>query len=269
MIRPCKGLPLEPSSKPVAAALVVVPAFDEAVNVVNLIDALLALPAALNVLIVDDNSPDGTGALVRGHAQFEQRVFLLQRMDRRGFASACQEGFKWGVERGYAICVEMDADFSHDPADIPRLLEEIEKGADIALGSRYVGGVRVINWPVRRLLLSLFAGYYTRLLSGVPMRDPTSGFKAIRSRVLRATDWSQFTADGYGFIVEFHFHAFRNGFRIVEVPIVFTERRRGDSKMSFRIMVESAQRIFKLACFRFFHPMRRTDARSVESLEYA
>ena len=252
-----------------AAALVVVPVYNEATNVVDLINSLLALPVRLDVLIVDDNSPDGTGQLVRDHSQFSERVFLLQRMGGRGFAGACREGFKWGMERGYAICVEMDADFSHDPADIPRLLAEIEQGADIALGSRYVGGVRVINWPAQRLLLSLFAGSYTRFFSGLPLSDPTSGFKAIRSRVLHGTDWSQFTAEGYGFIVEFHFHAFRSGFRIAEVPIVFTERGQGTSKMSIKIMVESAVRVFSLGWYRCVHSRRRHATSSVESLEYA
>jgi dolichol-phosphate mannosyltransferase len=158
------------------------------------------------------------------------------------------------VDQGYAVCLEMDADFSHDPDDVPRLLDTIADGADIALGSRYVGGIRVLNWPVRRLLLSLFAGSYTRFWSGLRLSDPTSGFKAIRTRVIRSLDWSQFAADGYGFIIEFHFLAARLGFRIREVPIVFTERRSGDSKMSFKIMVESAARVLKLAGYRMTHP---------------
>lgn len=240
-----------------ASTIVVVPVYNEATNVVNLINALLALPVRVDVLIVDDNSPDGTGELVRSHASFEEGVFLLSRTGPRGFARACRDGFQWGVAQGYSVCVEMDADFSHDPADIPRLLQRIEEGADIALGSRYVDGIRVINWPARRLLLSLFAGCYTRFLSGLRLSDPTSGFKAIRSRVLRATDWSQFTADGYGFIIEFHFHAAREGFQISEVPIVFTERRRGASKMSFKIMAESAARVLKIGGYRALHPRLR------------
>ena len=236
------------------AGLVVVPVFNEAANVVRLIDSLLALPVAVHVLLVDDNSPDGTGDLVRSHPEFGRRAFLLQPRERLGFARACRSGFEWGVEHGYDVLLEMDADFSHDPADIPRLLDAIASGADIALGSRYVDGVRVINWPARRLLLSLFAGCYTRFLSGLTLSDPTSGFKAIRSRVIRAVDWTQFTAEGYGFIVEFHFHARRNGFGITEVPIVFTERRRGASKMSFKIMAESAVRVLKIGCHRVLHP---------------
>ena len=251
-----------------SSALVVIPAYNEATNVIRLIDALLALPGRLDVLIVDDNSPDGTGDLVRGHAEFERRVFLLSRTGKRGFAPACREGFQWGVQRGYAICVEMDADLSHDPADVPRLLQKIDEGADVALGSRYLDGIRVFNWPPRRLFLSLAAGWYTRFFSGLPLSDPTSGFKAVRNCVLRSTDWSGFTADGYGFIIEFHFHAWRSGFQIVEVPIVFTERRHGASKMSFKIMAESALRVCSLGVYRLFH-RRRKSAAAVESLHFA
>lgn len=257
------------TSVPTASALVVVPVYNESANVTKLIDALLVLPVRLDVLIVDDNSPDGTGDLVRRHAEYSKRVFLLARTGDRGFAKACRDGFQWGVQRGYAICVEMDADFSHDPADVPRLLSTIEGGADIALGSRYVDGIRVINWPARRLLLSLFAGWYTRLFTGISLSDPTSGFKAVRAQVLRCTNWSEFTADGYGFIIEFHFHASRNGFRITEVPIVFTERRRGASKMSFKIMLESALRVLRLASYRAIHWRSYPAQAPTESLHYA
>ena len=252
-----------------SAALVVVPVYNEATNVINLINDLLALPVRLDVLIVDDNSPDGTGNLVRQHEEFSKRAFLLSRTGPRGFARACRDGFQWGVEHGYAVCVEMDADFSHDPADVPRLLEVIDAGADVALGSRYVDGIRVINWPARRLLLSLFAGCYTRFFSGLSLSDPTSGFKAIRTRVLRATDWTDFTADGYGFIIEFHFHASHNGFQITEVPIVFTERRRGASKMSFKIMAESALRVLKLAAYRMVHPQANPARTAAEAPHFA
>jgi dolichol-phosphate mannosyltransferase len=250
-------------------AVVVVPVYNEAVNVENLIGRLLALKASVDVLFVDDNSPDGTARIVEAHPQFGARVFLLKREGPRGFARACRDGFRWATEQGYGVCIEMDADFSHDPADVPRLLAEVAGGADIALGSRYVGGIRVINWPVRRLLLSLFAGSYTRFFSGLPLSDPTSGFKAIRTRVLRSIDWTRFSADGYGFIVEFHFLAFRAGFQICEVPIVFTERRRGASKMSFKIMLESAGAVLRLACHRSLHRRVCRPPTAAESLTYA
>ena len=226
--------------------VVVVPVYNEAGNVPRLIERLLEVEGSPDILFVDDNSPDGTGAVVHSNAQSGQRVFLLTRHGPRGFAHACREGFQWAEAHGYDICIEMDADFSHDPADVPRLIRTAEAEADIALGSRYAGGIRVLNWPVRRLLLSLCAGTYTRILTGLRLSDPTSGFKAIRTSVIRAIDWSQFRADGYGFIIEFHFHAIRKGFRIGEVPIVFTERRDGASKMSLKIMVESAVNVLKL-----------------------
>jgi dolichol-phosphate mannosyltransferase len=238
-----------PSSPPTDSAfvvsrmekiLVVAPTYNEARKV--------------DVVIVDDNSPDGTADVVRKLSQFGRRLFLLENETRRGFAQACKDGFCWAMENGYDLCIEMDADLSHDPADVPRLIAMIEEGADIAVGSRYLNGVRIINWPARRLLLSLFAGSYTRFWTGLPMTDPTSGFKAIRNKVLRSTDWSRFAADGYGFIIELHFLAWRNGFRIRECPIVFTERRRGASKMSKRIALESALSVLKLACQRASTP---------------
>jgi dolichol-phosphate mannosyltransferase len=260
---------IEDGAAAASRTLVIIPVYNEAQNICSLIDALLALPVAVDVIVVDDNSPDGTGVLVEQHSHFRERVFLLQRALRLGFARACRDGFIWGIDRGYTVCVEMDADFSHDPADVPRLLAEIENGSDVALGSRYLDGIRVINWPVRRLLLSLFAGSYIRLLSGLQLTDPTSGFKAIRADVLRNTEWRQFAADGYGFIVEFHFHVSRDGFHIKEVPIVFTERRRGGSKMSYKIMIESAVRVLKLGCYRSLHRRTRKAERPVESLRYA
>jgi dolichol-phosphate mannosyltransferase len=253
-----------------ASALVVVPAYNEAANIIKLIDALVALPVRVDVLVVDDKSPDGTGQLVREHAAFLKRVFLLTRIGPRGFARSCRDGFQWGVKRGYAVCAQMDADLSHDPADIPRLLATLEGGADLAVGSRYCGGVRVLNWPVQRLLLSLFAASYTRALSGVRLSDPTSGFKAVRTRVLRATDWSRFSVYGYGFQIEFAFQTCRNGFEIAEVPIVFTERRLGDSKMSWKIVIESAFRVFALGCYRCFHRAAGKPAPAhIEAVEFA
>jgi dolichol-phosphate mannosyltransferase len=254
---------------PPANAVVVVPVYNEAENVHHLIERLLALPCGVDVLIVDDKSPDGTAGIVQAHPEIGRRVFLLSRNGPRGFAHACKDGFQWAVDHGYAVCLEMDADFSHDPDDVPRLLEAIADGADVALGSRYVGGIRVLNWPVRRLLLSLFAGSYTRFWSGLRLSDPTSGFKAIRTRVIRSLDWSQFVADGYGFIIEFHFLAARLGFTIREVPIVFTERRVGASKMSFKIMRESATRVLKLAAYRMAHPQAYPARTAAEAPHFA
>ncbi|MEO6872641.1 MAG: polyprenol monophosphomannose synthase [Chthoniobacterales bacterium] len=254
---------------PAAAAVAVVPSYNEAANIQSLIDEVMALPIGLDILIVDDASPDGTGDIVRTHPLFGSRVFLIARTGPRGFAFACRDGFRWALDHGYSVAVEMDADFSHDPAAIPKLLRELENGSDVALGSRYAGGIRVMNWPVRRLLLSLFAGCYTRFFTGLSLRDPTSGFKAIRSRVLRVMDWDKFTANGYGFIIEFHFLAVRRGFHISEVPIVFTERCRGASKMSFQIMLECARAVLKLSWSRVLHPQRTVATQRIESFELA
>jgi len=267
-----KALPTEDAA--IAAAIpattvAIVPSYNEASNVQSLIDEVVALPRRVDVLVVDDNSPDGTGKIVRSHPLFGSRVFLLARTGPRGFAMACRDGFQWSLDNGYSVAVEMDADFSHDPAAIPRLLDELENGADVALGSRYVDGIRIMNWPVRRLLLSLFAGCYTRFFTGLSLRDPTSGFKAIRRRVLRAMDWDRCSASGYGFIVEFHFLATRRGFKISEVPIVFTERCRGASKMSLQIMTECARAVFMLGCSRALHLGGTRAPRRVESLEAA
>jgi len=238
--------------RPVKRAVVVVPTYNEAANAPILIERLLNLSRPVDVVIVDDNSPDGTAQKVRAHEQFGRRVFLIENDDRRGFGQACKDGFFWAVDNGYDVCVEMDADLSHDTDSVPRLLEMIEAGADLVVGSRYLDGIRIINWPVSRLLLSLFAGKYTRFWTGLPMTDPTSGFKAIRTNVLRSIDWSGFAADGYGFIVELHFFVWQNGFAIRECPIVFTERRRGASKMSKKIMLESAINVVRL----MFHRRR-------------
>jgi dolichol-phosphate mannosyltransferase len=246
----CQPVDKAAKAQPLNRSLVVVPTYNEVANVPILIDRLMALPRVVDILIVDDKSPDGTARKIRQHQDFRRRVFLLENDRRHGFAQACKDGFCWAVENGYDACVEMDADLSHDPASVPELLEMIERGADLAVGSRYLNGIRIINWPVARLLLSLFAGRYTRFLSGLPMTDPTSGFKAIRTNVLRSIDWSRFNADGYGFIIEFHFLVWQSGFAIRECPIVFTERRRGASKMSKKIMMESAISVLRLACRR-------------------
>jgi len=242
--------------RPIKRAVVVVPTYNEAANAPILIERLLNLSRPVDVVIVDDNSPDGTAQKVRAHEQFGRRVFLIANPDRRGFGQACKDGFFWAADNGYDVCVEMDADLSHDTDSVPRLLEMIEAGADLVVGSRYLNGIRIINWPVSRLLLSLFAGKYTRFWTGLPMTDPTSGFKAIRTNVLRSIDWSGFAADGYGFIVELHFFVWQNGFVIRECPIVFTERRRGASKMSKKIMLESAFNVVRL----MFHRRRAPHA---------
>jgi len=229
--------------------LVVVPTYNEAGSLPGLLADVLAADPRIEVLVVDDASPDGTAGLVRTHPAYGQRVHLIERPGKLGLGTAYRDGFRWALARVYDACIEMDADLSHDPADLPRLIAALDEGADVAVGSRYAGGVRVVDWPLPRLLLSLGASRYVRLLTGLPLSDPTSGFKAIRRAVLERLDWGRFTSGGYSFQVEFHYFAWRAGFRLREVPIVFTERRRGASKMSHAIAVEAARRVIQLGVF--------------------
>ena len=236
--------------------LIVVPAYNEALNIGILLARLARSCPEASVLVVDDSLTDDTADVLRAHRDFGQRVFLLHRKKKLGFASACMDGFRWAMERDFDCCVEMDADLSHDPADGPRLLAALGDGADLVVGSRYVGGVRVLNWPPGRLLLSLGGGAYVRKLTGLPMADPTSGFKAVSRRLLESLDWSAFRSEGYGFIVEMHYQAWRLGFGIREVPIVFTEREAGTSNMSFAITRESALSVAVLGAQRVLNSAR-------------
>jgi dolichol-phosphate mannosyltransferase len=216
------------------------------------LDEVLLKAPQVDILVIDDGSPDGTAKRVRGHAAFSKRVHLLERPTKAGLGSAYKEGFQWALAKKYDAVVEMDADLSHDPADVVRLLGALDEGADMAIGSRYLNGIRILNWPQSRLWISTFGGWYTRTLTGLPMTDPTSGFKAIRRGVLEKLDWGRFTSQGYGFQVELHFFAWQGGFKLQEVPIVFTERREGSSKMSTHIALEAAKRVLQLAVRRLF-----------------
>jgi dolichol-phosphate mannosyltransferase len=232
--------------------LVILPTYNEGETIQHVLEEVQAKAPGAEILVVDDNSPDGTAAKVKQTPNFGKKVHLLERPGKAGLGSAYKEGFHWALKRGYDAVVEMDADLSHDPADVPKLLQALADGADIAVGSRYLNGVRVLNWPQSRLWVSSFGGWYARRLTGLPMTDPTSGFKAIRRRVLEGLDWDKFTAQGYGFQIEIHFLAWQGGFRIQEVPIVFTERREGQSKMSLQIAQEAALRVMQLALRRIF-----------------
>lgn len=230
----------------IGKALVVVPCYNEAVSIAETLGQILQ-HSLVEVLVVDDASPDGTAGIVEGLPEFGSRIHLLKRAGKLGLASAYKEGFAWALQRNFDAVLEIDADLSHDPDDIGRLIAALDEGADLAVGSRYLGGVRVLNWPQHRLFLSLFAGVYTRFFTGLPMSDPTSGFKAIRREVLEAMDWKGFEAEGYGFQIELHLRAWRRNFVLKEVPIVFTERRAGASKMSRQIAWEAAGRVLRLA----------------------
>lgn len=232
--------------------LIILPTYNEADNITQILEAIEALRLQISILVVDDASPDGTQKMVTDYPSFEKNVFLLKRPKKSGLGSAYRDGFKWGLTKGHDVCLQMDSDFSHDPNDIPKLLKALDDGADIAIGSRYINGIRVVNWPLRRLLLSIFAGMYTRLITGMPLSDPTSGFKAIRGSVIKQLATWNINSDGYAFLIETNFFAWRKGFSIKEVPIIFTERRNGQSKLTILIKIESAIRVIQLGLKRIW-----------------
>ena len=238
---------ITPPSVTINKAVVVIPTYNERESINKVLDLVLNLPRKVDVLVVDDGSPDGTAEVVRSRPEFKKRIHLLEGQSKAGLGTAYRRGFQWALKNGYEAAIEMDADLSHDPADIPKLLEALEKGAHIAVGSRYLGGISVLNWPQSRLFISTFGGFYVRTLTALPMSDPTSGFKAIRADVLRDLDWDKVQAEGYAFQIELHHTAWKQGYTIKEVPIVFTERREGDSKMSTAISLEAAWRVLRLA----------------------
>ncbi len=227
-------------------SLVIVPTYNERANIQVLIPEILNLPLDVEVLIVDDNSPDGTGKVVAEMAAKDSRVHLLSRKAKLGLGSAYVAGFKYALSRPEIQYVfEMDADFSHDPATIPSFLEAI-KDCDLVLGSRYLRGVTVVNWPLSRLILSYSANLYTRVITGLPVHDATGGFKCFRRRALEAIDLDNVGSDGYSFQIEMSFKCWKKGFRIKEIPITFVDRRVGTSKMSHKIIWEAVWLVWKL-----------------------
>ncbi len=225
--------------------LVIIPTYNEKENVEELLRQIFALEAGIEILIVDDNSPDGTGALADRMAAADPRVHVLHREGKMGLGSAYRAGFQYALQRDYDVVFEMDADFSHSPESIPVFLKEIET-ADLVLGSRYLHGVTVVNWPLTRLILSYSANMYSRIITGMPIKDATGGFKCFRREVLEAIDWSRVKSDGYGFQIEINFKAYRKGFRIKEIPILFVDRMAGESKMSRKIVWEAAYMVWRL-----------------------
>lgn len=227
-------------------ALVIVPTYNERENILKLIDAVLAQSPTIDVLVVDDGSPDGTGAIVDERAAADSRVHVIHREKKLGLGTAYLAGFRWGLERDYTLLFEMDADFSHDPQHIPQFLETIEN-ADLVIGSRYRDRrVTVVNWPIGRLLLSYFANVYARFVTGLPIFDSTAGYKCFRRKVLEAIDLNDVRSNGYAFQIEMHFRVWRKGFRMVEIPIVFVDRTEGTSKMSKKIVREAVWMVWRL-----------------------
>jgi len=226
--------------------LVVIPTYNERESIVALLGALLALPVPLEVLVIDDSSPDGTAALVRELAAREGRIHCLERAGKLGLGSAYVEGFRYALARTDAAFIfQMDADFSHDPEAIPEFLAA-SADADLVLGSRYLKGVTVVNWPLKRLFLSYYANFYTRLITRMPFKDATGGFKCFRREVLEAIDWNRIHSDGYSFQIETTYQAWRRGFRIREIPILFVDRRVGVSKMNRKIVWEAIFVVWRL-----------------------
>jgi len=225
--------------------LIIVPTYNEKENVQALADELYKCSAELDVLFVDDNSPDGTGAVCDRLAADDKRINVLHRKDKQGLGRAYVAGFKWALEREYNYIFEMDADFSHRPSDIPALREAADN-ADLVLGSRYKGGVRVINWPLNRLVLSKGAAWYVQLITGMPFADPTGGYKCYRREVLESIPLDEIKSNGYSFQIEMTYQAWMRGFKVVEIPITFEERRQGHSKMNSSIIREALWRVWKL-----------------------
>lgn len=231
--------------------MVVVPTYNERQNIEELIPRVLGQMPGVELLVVDDGSPDGTGAYVDSVAAEDARVHALHRKAKMGLGSAYVAGFGHALDAGADLIVQMDADFSHDPDEIPKLVENAER-YDLVLGSRYITGANVVNWPLRRLFLSYFANVYTHMVTGLPLRDSTGGFKCFRRHVLESLDLSSIRSDGYSFQIEINFRCWRRGFSILEIPIVFVDRHSGTSKMSRRIVWEAMWLVWRLRMARIF-----------------
>ena len=226
-------------------SIVVIPTYNESDNIRNIITAVLNVQNDLNILIVDDNSPDGTSAIVQEMMQTDNRIHLITRAGKMGLGTAYCEGFQYCLDLGFEAIMEMDADFSHNPEDIPRFLEEI-KHNDVVIGSRYISGMNVVNWPLHRLILSYGANIYSRIISGLPLKDATGGFKCFRAEALRKIDLKAIHSNGYGSQIEMNYRLWKLGCKIKEISIIFIDRRSGVSKMNKKIIWEAIFLVWKL-----------------------
>lgn len=237
--------------------IVVIPTYNEILNIKNIIEAVMKLPEGFDVLVVDDDSPDGTAAVVTTMAkEFTDRVFLEKRTEKSGLGTAYVHGFKWTLGNGYDYIFEMDADFSHNPKDLSRLYQACIDGADLAIGSRYVKGVNVVNWPLNRVLLSYFASIYVRIITGMKIHDTTAGFIAYKRKVLETIPLDDIKFVGYAFQIEMKYRAFCKGFNIREIPIIFTDRVLGESKMSGGIIKEAVFGVLDLRIKKLFNLLK-------------
>jgi dolichol-phosphate mannosyltransferase len=240
-------------------ALVIIPTYNELDNISIVLNQVLNLPIAFNVLVVDDNSPDGTSNVVNQYInKFKDRVFLLSRKSKQGLGKAYTEGFFWALENQYNYIFEMDADLSHDPKDLVRMHQTLElSNCDVVIGSRYINGINVINWPLSRILLSYFASIYSRVVTGLPVKDATSGFVGYRNIVLRTINLKTLLFNGYAFQIELKFKAFKNGFNIIEIPIIFKDRENGESKMNGDIIYEAVFGLIKMKFYSYFYNVNK------------
>ena len=234
-------------------ALVIIPTYNEIENISKMLDTVMGLETKFDILIVDDGSPDGTAQVVREKmSEFDGRIHLEERSGKLGLGTAYIHGFHWALARKYEFIFEMDCDFSHDPMDLYRLLEACMTGADVAIGSRYATGVNVVNWPMSRVLLSYFASVYVRFVTGMPVQDATAGFICYKRAVLESINFSKIQVAGYAFQIEMKFKSWRKGMTLVEVPVIFTDRTEGESKMSGGIIKEAIFGVVKLKLRSFF-----------------
>jgi len=243
----------------VSKSIVIIPTYNEVENIEAIIRAVFNLPSSFHVLIVEDNSPDGTADIVKTmQKEFPEQLFIHERKGKLGLGTAYIAGFKWALERHYEYIFEMDADFSHNPADLVALHDACAlQGADVAIGSRYISGVNVVNWPMGRILMSYFASAYVRFITGMKIQDTTAGFKCYTRKVLETIQLDKIRMVGYAFQIEMKFTAWKFGFNIVEVPIIFTDRKRGASKMSGGIFNEAVWGVIKLKMRSFFKNYNR------------
>ena len=236
-------------------SIVIIPTYNERENIENIIRAVFALKHGFHILVIEDGSPDGTAAIVKTLQQeFPDRLFMIERKGKLGLGTAYITGFKWALEHSYEYIFEMDADFSHNPNDLPRLYEACAvQGGNVAIGSRYVSGVNVVNWPMGRVLMSYFASKYVRIVTGLPIHDTTAGFKCYRRQVLETIDLDHIRFKGYAFQIEMKFTAYKCGFKIIEVPVIFINRELGTSKMNSSIFGEAVFGVIKLKVNSWFH----------------
>lgn len=241
-------------------SLVIIPTYNEKENVEKMIRKIFSLPKNFHVLIIDDGSPDGTASIVKNlQREFSDKLFILERKGKLGLGTAYITGFKWAIEKGYDYIFEMDCDFSHNPDDLLRLYHACDmEGGDVAIGSRYIKGANVVNWPLGRVVMSYYASVYVRTVTGIHVKDTTAGFICYKRKVLETIDLDKIKFVGYAFQIEMKFTAWKHGFKIIEVPIIFTDRTEGTSKMSKGIFKEAILGVIKIRWKSFFHKYKKT-----------